>query len=120
VAELERKVNEAVALKKVDQLVDLSNNAKNAHIDWMTRGRPVDADGDPFLDKKTSCAVVKFFLPRVNIKEELKLKDFNSMKNCVKWLGEIGRGITWDECMESAFEETRANVRALLFSLGGV
>jgi hypothetical protein len=38
VAELERKTKEAVALKDVDQLVDLSNNAKNAHRDWVTRG----------------------------------------------------------------------------------
>jgi hypothetical protein len=38
VAELERKVKEAVALKKADRLVDLRNNAKNFHRDWVTRG----------------------------------------------------------------------------------
>ncbi len=64
--------------------------------------------------------MVKFLLPRVEIKGELKLKDFNLMKKCIKWLGEIGRGMTLDEHMESAFEETRANVRAPLFALGGV
>ncbi len=37
VAELERKAKEVVALKKADQLVDLSNNAKNANRDWVTR-----------------------------------------------------------------------------------
>jgi hypothetical protein len=99
-----------VALKKADQLIDLSNNAKNAHGDWVTRGRPVDADGNPVLDKKASYAVVKFLLLRVNIKGDLKLKDFNSMKKYVKWLGEIGRGMTCYEHMESAFEKMRANV----------
>ncbi len=83
-AGLERKAKEAVALKKADQLVDLRNNAKNAHGDWVTRGRPVDADGNPVLDKKASYAVVMFLLPRVDIKGELKLKDFNLMKKCVK------------------------------------
>jgi hypothetical protein len=38
VAELERKSKEAVALKKVNQLINLSNNGNNAHGDWVTRG----------------------------------------------------------------------------------
>jgi hypothetical protein len=86
----------------------------------VTWGQPVDADGNPVLDKKACYLVGKFLLPRVNIKRELKLKDVNLMKKCIKWLGEIGRGMTWDEHMESAFEETRANVGAPLFALGGV
>jgi len=117
VAELERKAKEAAALKKADQSVDLSNNAINSHGDWVTKGRPIDADGYPVLDKKASYAVVKFLLPRVDIKGELKLKDFNTMKKCIKWLGEIGRGVTWDEHMEAAVEDRRASP---LFSLGGV
>ncbi len=64
--------------------------------------------------------MVKFLLPRVNIKGELKLKDFNLMKKCIKWLGEIGRGMTWDKHIESVFEERRAKVGAPLFALGGV
>ena len=51
---------------------------------------------------------------------ELKLKDFNSMKKCVKWLGSIGRGMTWDEHMAAALEERRAQLGPPLFSLGGV
>jgi hypothetical protein len=109
-----------VALKKADQLVDLSNNAKNAHKDRVIRGRPVDVDGNPVLDKKASYAVVKFLLLRVEIKGELKLNDFNLIKKCIKWLGEMGRGMTWDEHMESAFEERKAKVGAPLFALGGV
>jgi hypothetical protein len=44
--------------------------------------------------------LVKFLLPRrVDITGKLKLKDFNSMKKCIVWLGEIARGMTWDEYM---------------------
>ncbi len=69
------------------------------------------------MDKKASYAVVKFLLPRVDIKGELKLKDFNMMKKCIKWLEEIRRGMTWDEHMEAAVEDRRASP---MFSLGGV
>jgi hypothetical protein len=120
VAELEKKVKAAVATKKADQMVDLGNNAKTAHGVWVTKGRPIDADGNPVLDKNASYAVVKFLLPRVDIMGELKLKDFNSMKKCVKWLGSIGRGMTWDEHMAAALEERRAQAGPPLFSLGGV
>jgi len=120
VAELEKKAKAAVATKKADQMVDLGNNAKTAHGVWVTKGRPIDADGNPVLDKNASYAVVKFLLPRVDILGELKLKDFNSMKKCVKWLGSIGRGMTWDEHMAAALEERRAQLGPPLFSLGGV
>jgi len=33
------------------------------------------------------------------------MKDFNSMKACVKCLGEVKRGMTWDEHMHAAAEE---------------
>ena len=120
VAEVEKMAKAAVATKKADQMVDLGNNAKTAHGVWVTKGRPIDADGNPVLDKNASYAVVKFLLPRVDILGELKLKDFNSMKKCVKWLGSIGRGMTWDEHMAAALEERRAQLGPPLFSLGGV
>ena len=80
----------AVATKKADQMVDLGNNAKTAHGVWVTKGRPIDADGNPVLDKNASYAVVKFLLPRVDILGELKLKDFNSMKSASSGLGLSG------------------------------
>ena len=64
VAELEKKAKAAVATKKADQMVDLGNNAKTAHGVWVTKGQPIDADGNPVLDKNASYAVVKFLLPR--------------------------------------------------------
>ena len=44
-------------------------------------------------------AIVKIPLPVVDIKREDKLKDFGTLKACVKWLGDIGRGVNWDEHM---------------------
>jgi hypothetical protein len=42
------------------------------------------------------------------------------MKKCNKWLGEIGRGVMWDEHMEAAVEESRAELGAPLFEMGSV
>jgi hypothetical protein len=50
-------------------------------------------------------ALVKFLLLKVDILGELKLKDFNSMKKCNMWLGEIGCGMTWDEHMVAASQD---------------
>ena len=118
VAELEKQAKEVVALKKADQSVDEFNNAKKAHVEWVRKGWLVDEDSSLKLDRKESYVVVKFLLPRINIKEELKLKDFGMMKNCNKWLGEIRRGMTWDECMVVVVEESRAELGPPLFALG--
>ncbi len=40
IAELEKQVKEAVALKKADQSVDVFNNAKRAHAEWVSKGPP--------------------------------------------------------------------------------
>ena len=45
---------------------------------------------------------VQFLMPRMNIKGELKMKDFTSMEVCVKWLGEITHKMTWDKHMHVA------------------
>ncbi len=68
-----------------------------AHADWVLVGSPVDVIGHLQLNKKDSLALVKFLLLKVDILGELKLKDFNLVKKCNMWLGEIGRGMTWGE-----------------------
>ena len=72
----------------------------------------MDIIGHPQLNKKDSLALVKFLLPKVDILGELKLKDFNSMKKCNVWLGEIGRGMTWDEHMLAAAQDIGEQWRA--------
>ena len=54
----------------------------------------------PRLGRKDAFAIVRVLLPHLDIKGEMKLKDFSTAKACIKWLGEIGRGTTWDEEMK--------------------
>jgi hypothetical protein len=111
-AELEKKAKEKVELKKNLESNKRGCEARKAHADWVLAGSPVDVSGHPRLNKKDSLALVKFLLPKVDILGELKLKDFNSMKKCNVWLGEIGRGMTWDEHMLAAAQNIREQWRA--------
>jgi hypothetical protein len=110
VAGLATKAMEAAANKKEDQSVDTYNKAKRAYEAWVQEGRKADASGCPDLDRPSSYAVVKFLLPVIDIKGELRLKDFGTMKKCNTWLGGIGRGMTWDEHMDAAVGERRAKL----------
>ena len=98
-AELEMKAKAKTEPKKNTVLYKRSCDVHKAHAFWVLAGRPVDKIGHSRLNKKDSLAVVKFLLPRVDIMGKLKLKDFNSMKKCIVWQGEIAWGMTWDECM---------------------
>ena len=98
-AELEKKAKAKTEQKKNTKLNKWSCDSHKAHANWVLVGRQVDEIGHPQLNKKDSLAMVKFLLPRVGIMGKLKLKDFNSMKKCIVWQGEIARGMTWDECM---------------------
>ncbi len=82
-----------------------SCEARKAHADWVLAGSPVDVIRHPRLNKKDSLVLVKFLLPKVDILGELKLKDFNLMKKCNMWLGEIGHKMTWDEHMAAAAQD---------------
>ncbi len=62
-------------------------------------------------DRALSYVVVKFLLPLIDIKGELKLKDFNTIKKCNAWLRGIGRGMNWDEHMVVAMQEMWARYR---------
>jgi hypothetical protein len=72
--------------------------------------------------RPSSYAVVKFLLPMIDIKGELCLKDFGTMKKCNTWLGGggIGRGMTWDKHMNAAVAERRLWLGPCKFSLGGI
>jgi hypothetical protein len=104
-AELDKNAKEEVEQKKQLQSNTRSCEAHKAHVDWVLARSLVDVIGHLGLNKKDSLALVKFLLPKVDILGELKLKDFNSMKKCNVWLGEIGRGMTWDEHMVAAAQD---------------
>ena len=108
IAVLDAKAKENTELKKKNDVVKRDGKAQKAHREWVHEGRLVDGDGNPKLNQKSAHANVRFLLSRVDIKGELKTKDCNSMKACVKWLGEVKRGMTWDEHMQAAAEEKTA------------
>ncbi len=94
IAVLDAKAKENTELKKKNDVVKRDGKAQKAHREWVHEGRLVDGDGNPKLNRKSAHVIVRFLLSRVDIKGELKMKDFNSMKACVKWLGEVKRGMT--------------------------
>jgi hypothetical protein len=92
--------------------------AKRVYGEWTRTGRKANANGFLDLDRSSSYDVVKFLLPKIDIKGELRLNYFGTMKKCNMWLVGIGRGMTWDEHMEVAVAELRAKLGAPLFALG--
>ena len=70
------------------------------------------------MNKKDAYAIVRVLLPRIDVKKEFKLGQFKTVKDCIMWLGQIGRGTTWDEEMaawERECEESRDLPVARLF-----
>ena len=130
IAVLDAKAKANAELKKTHDLLKRDGEAQKAHREWVCEGRLVNDDGNPKLNRKSAHAIVRFLLPRVDNKGELKMKDFNSMKACVKWLREVKRRMTWDEHMHVAAEEKTAAYEEInensavgaapLFELGSV
>ena len=69
-----------------------------------SKGRKVNTDGHPELNRKDAFAIARVLLPWIVVKKEMKFSSFKKVNECVKWLGEIGRGITWDVEMEAMLE----------------
>ena len=97
IAELDKRVRLAATLKKGTDVMRLSCEVWKTCQDWVSAGKPVDDEGSPWLNKKDSYVIVKFLLPIVDITRALKLKDYNSMKKCMVWLGGIAQGMIWDD-----------------------
>ena len=73
-----------------------------------------NTDGCPILNRKDAYAIVRVLLPRLDVKKEFKLGQFKNAKDCVKWLGEIGQGTTWDEEMSAWVREyEESNVKGV-------
>ena len=88
--------------KKKDKEQQWISDGIEAFRRWVEQGRQITSDAGnnyPILSKKDAVAIVKVLLPRIDIEGVLKMKEFASAKACIKWLGKIGRGTTWDEEM---------------------
>ena len=108
IAVLDAEAKANAELKGKNDVLKQDGEAQKVHREWVCEGRLVDGDGNPKLNRKSFRAIVRFLLPRVDIKGELKMNDFNSTKACVKWLGGVKRGMTWDEHIHAAAEEKMA------------
>jgi cell fate (sporulation/competence/biofilm development) regulator YmcA (YheA/YmcA/DUF963 family) len=85
--------------RKKDAAAKTDNNALDHFVSWVEAGANVDpTTGHPKLSKDASVAIVKVLLPKIAPTE--KLKDYKTMANCVKWLGELAGGTTWVDEMK--------------------
>ena len=97
------KEKENTARKREEREKQLLVDGVSAFRRWVAQGRLfLEEDGHqyPTLTRKDAVAIVRVLLPRIDVKGEMKMKDFPTGKACIKWLGEIGRGTTWDEEMQ--------------------
>ena len=108
IAVLDKKAKSNAELKKENDVMKQEGKAQKARREWVCEWRLVDGDGNQKLNWSSTHAIVRFLLPMVDIKGELKMKDFTSMKACVKWLEKIKCGMTWDEHMNAAADEKMA------------
>ena len=94
----EKERDEAVQKKK-DKEQQYILEGVDAFHRWMAQGKQITNDAGfsyPVLVRKDAVAIVRALLPRIDILGQLKMKEFSTAKACIKWLGEIGRGTTWD------------------------
>ena len=93
------ELKEKAVQKKIEKQESIQAEAKMAFAAWVGHGRKVNDDGYPALNKKDAYAIVRVLLPRIDVKKEFRLGQFKTVKDCIMWLGQIGRGTTWDEEM---------------------
>ena len=97
IMESERKKAKEVKNKEKEE--SGLEKAVAAFMKWKEDGRQIDNKNEgPKLSKEAAKAIVKVLLPK--IAPTKKLKDYNGMAVCVKWLGSIASGTTWDSEME--------------------
>jgi hypothetical protein len=94
------KALEAEQKKKVRRET-LQSAAKMAFGRWKADGRKTNDDGSPELKRMDAFAIIRVLVPRLDVKKEVKMGDFKTVKDCVTWLGGIRNGTTWDEEMEA-------------------
>ena len=70
----------------------------------MVDGRPLDnINGGPKLTKEAAKSMVEVLIRKIAPNE--LMKDYQSMKACIKWLGSIAVGTTWVTEMEHIINE---------------
>ena len=80
---------EVAAAKKVANNKTMENEGVLAYQAWVESGRPKTDEGWPKMHLKPAKSIIKVLLPMIDIKGELKMKNFDRVGVCLKWLGEI-------------------------------
>ena len=121
---------EVAAAKKVANNKTMEDEGVLAYQAWVESGRPKTDEGWPKMHLKPAKSIIKVLLPMIDIKGELKMKNFDRVGVCLKWLGEIARGMTWDQHMREymmiVWEERATEGHTFdlpappLFEVGGV
>jgi hypothetical protein len=88
--------------KKEDKGGVIENEARKYYMTWVQGGMKVDGEGNLKLLKNAVYTIIKFLLPKVDILGTVRLGEFKTVKVCTKWLGEIRRGMIWDQHMQEA------------------
>ena len=93
---------EAIQKRKAKEKSDLAL-ARGAFQRWVNKGRMATADSDPDIKtKKDAIAIIRVLLPKLSVGgRKVTLSSFKNLKECVHWLGDIRRGTTWDQELES-------------------
>ena len=92
------------AQKKKDDANEGNENAMKHYRKWLVDGRPLDnINGGPKLTKEAAKSMVKVLIRKIAPNE--LMKDYQSMKACIKWLGSIAGGTTWVTEMEHIINE---------------
>jgi hypothetical protein len=92
---------EAAAAKKVAGNKTMEDEGVLAYQDWVESRRLKTDEGWPKMNlKRTPKSIIKVLLPIIDIKGLLKMKNFDRVGVCLKWLGQIARGMTWDQHMK--------------------
>ena len=107
-AEVEKKKGKEQKKKNTEE--SELQNAINAYNKWKSDGKPIDTKNNgPKLSKDAAKSIVKVFLPK--IAPTKLMKDYNGMAVCVKWLGNIKGGTTWENEMEHAQIQVQGRTR---------
>ena len=97
-----------MARKKKEKQDQVNDDGRRAFLAWTESGRRADEEGYPVMNKKDAYAILRILLPRLDVKKELRLGSFKTMKDCVKWLGDVRGGTSWDEEMAAWESEVAA------------
>ena len=110
----EKREKETKVNKKKDSTAKVNDTAVDKYWSWRYTGRKVDPDtGHPIMNKDTAVAIVKVPLPECD--PNANSAGYKNMGPCIKRLGSLAGGTTWEEEMIAYDAKRRPALPARLF-----